>query len=369
MKYVKSMFVVLLLFSYSFSQEIDERQSCYFNPFYEIPIINTRLKIDSIMNANKIPGLSIAVGNNEKILWAEGFGFADIENDVQVKINSKFRIGSISKVFSALATAKLYEEELLDLDKDIRTYIPYFPEKKYMITVRQLAGHTAGIRHYNNKKGEFFSRKKYDDLKDAISIFKDDSLLFKPETKYFYTTYGFNLIGAVIEAASNLDFVTYLETNIFKPFKMFNTCADFNEDIINNRVEFYSVENDTLKNAYYVDNSNKMPGGGFMSTPLDIVKMGIRILSSDFFKKETLNLMFTSQKLKNGKDTGYGIGWFITKDTKGRKIVHHTGSSVGGRSIVLMYPEKSVILAMAANINFRLDKKVFFNIASQFIKE
>jgi serine beta-lactamase-like protein LACTB, mitochondrial len=364
-----ALFALLLVGITAFAQKIDENSVKFVAPKFEKTISKAEILMDSIKASQKIPGFSIAVGVGDKIIWAEGFGSASVELQVPVKINTKFRVGSISKTFTGLAIGKLKDENKIDLDLPIQTYVPSFPRKRYGINIRQLAGHIAGIRHYNYLKNEYTSNVHYKNVAESLNIFKFDTLLFRPGTKYFYSTYGYVLLSAAIEGASKQNFLQYMDSNIFKPLEMNNTVADFKDSLIMNRTHFYLLSNGVLYNAPIVDNSNKWGGGGFLSAPIDIVKMGLALVNDKFLERETSELLFTSQKLVNGGETNYGIGWRIGKDAKGRKIVNHSGTSIGGKAYVLIYPQEKIIVAIAANVTANFDEKMLLKIAAYFLPE
>lgn len=305
--------------------------------------------IDSLRVSQQIPGISICVGNKEKIVWAKGFGLADIENEVPVSIYSMFRVGSVSKVMTSLAVGRLYQQGKLDLDAPVQKYLPDFPEKKYSFTSRQLAAHTAGIRHYS-LKDPYAIPKRYKSVKEGLSIFSEDSLLFKPGTAYNYSTYGFNLLSAVLEVAAGNDFLSYMRDSIFIPIGMKHTSPDYSDSIIKGRVRFYEKgKNGTTVNAMLVDNSYKWAGGGFLSTPVDLVTMVRSVLNNQILTKETVDLLFTEQKLEDNTNTHVGIAWRIDQNQEGVRFIHHGGQIDGGRTFVFFYPESGYIFAIAAN--------------------
>lgn len=310
----------------------------------------TRYVIDSLQVKQDIPGISVCVGNKEKILWAHGFGFADLENKVKVTTASRFRVGSVSKMLTVLAVGWLYQQGKLDLDAPVQKYVPAFPEKTYPITTRQLAGHIAGVRHYR-KTDPVFTPKRYTSIAEGLSIFKTDTLLFKPGTGYAYSSYGYNLISAVIEGVSSIDFLTYMKDSIFLPAGLTNTAPDYSDSIVPARVRFYEHSKGKLVNADLVDNSYKWAGGGFVSTPTDLVNMGRLLLNHTMLNEKTVDEMFASQHLENGKATNVGIGWRSGTDSKGRKIIHHGGLIEGGRTFVLIYPNDNLIFAITANMS------------------
>lgn len=298
---------------------------------------------------SNISGFSVTVGSEGQIVWSGGFGFADLEQMVPINpAETKFRVGSTAKSMTAMAVGQLHEKNILDLDKIIQTYIPEFPEKRGPITTRMLAGHLAGIRHYKND-AEWFSAVHYDSVIDALEIFSDDPLLYYPGTEFSYSTYGYNLISAIIEGASGQEYISYMAENVFDPIGMKDTVPDHVAPIIANRSRYYSSVEGKLVNTPWVDNSNKWAGGGFLSTTDDLVRFGIAHLSGRFLTNETIQMLWTSQVTADGEATGYGIGWFIEVDSNGRTVIKHTGGSVGGVTVLRIYPDYELVIAIVTN--------------------
>jgi CubicO group peptidase (beta-lactamase class C family) len=347
---MKIIITVTLLFSFcTISAQSNKSKQIVSDKAYKKAIQAAEKYLDSLHANQHIPGLSVCVGTRDKILWAEGFGYADLENKIPVNIHSAFRLGSVSKVLTSLAAGKLYQQGKLNLDAPVQQYLPYFPEKKYPVTARQLAGHTAGIRHYRITD-PLATPKRYTTIKDGISIFINDSLMFKPGTSYMYSSYGYNLLSAVIEAAAEKDFLSYMRDSIFLPLGMKNTFPDYSDSIIPGRVRFYeNLKTGEIINAALVDNSYKWAGGGFLSTPSDLVNMMRSLINHQMLDRKTVELMFTDQKLENGTSTHVGIAWRINETKKGTKYIHHGGLSDGARSFVFFYPESCYIVAITAN--------------------
>jgi serine beta-lactamase-like protein LACTB len=299
---------------------------------------------------DEFPGLSVAVALDGRIVWAEGFGWADLEQKVPVRPASRFRVGSVSKPFTAALLALLVEEGSIDLDAPVQRYLPAFPEKEYPVTTRQLAGHLAGIRHY--EEGEFLSSRHYETVREGLEMFQDDPLLFEPGTRYSYSSYGFNLISAVIEGATGGTFLDLMQERVFDPLGMRHTAADENAYIVPDRVRPYVVDDEgRFANAPYVDNSYKWAGGGFLSTAEDLVRFGLAHRAPGFLRAETLALLQTSQKTSDGEETDYGIGWSVDTDEQGRRCVGHGGGSVGGRTAFCIYPDQGLVIAMVTNLS------------------
>lgn len=341
----------LLFCSFFIFAQSDDWNKVFVDKGYRKAIAAAQKYVDSLRNSQHIPGISICVGTRDKILWAQGFGYADLENRSPVTINSVFRLGSVSKLLTSLAVGRLYQQGKLNLDAPIQQYLPDFPEKKYSFTTRQLAGHTAGIRHYI-KADNLIAPKYYKSVQESLTIFKNDSLIFKPGTAYSYSSFGYNLLSAVLEAAAQKDFLSYMRDSILLPLGLRHTFADYNDSIIPCRVRFYEPNKDgTVRNSDYVDNSYKWAGGGFLSSTMDLVNMVRGLITYKLLDPKTVELLFTSQKLENGKSTNVGIAWRINETKTGVKFIHHGGAIDGGRSFVFFYPESGYIFAITANIS------------------
>jgi CubicO group peptidase (beta-lactamase class C family) len=323
-----------------------------------------------LAGAKKIPGLSIAVGRNGTVIWSEGFGLADIEKGVPVTPLTRFRLGSVSKILTAGGIARLVEDGKLDLDAPVQRYVPAFPAKPWPITTRQLAGHIGGIRHYaKDFAGPLKHKPHYASVAQGLTIFANDPLLFEPGTKYAYSSYGWNLISAVIEGAGGEEFLAYMQRAVFEPLGVRSLTADHVDRIIPHRTSFYARSRDGgLQNAAYSDNSYKWAGGGFLGTAEDLVRFGSAHLQPGFFNQSTLDLLFTSQTLSSGKPTGVGIAWRIGVDANGRRILHHGGSLDGGRAMLMMFPESGIVVAMLANIYADFGEKDAIRIGEIFTK-
>jgi CubicO group peptidase (beta-lactamase class C family) len=317
---------------------------------WKAPTDSARAWIRAFREGRHIPGVSVAVGVQGEIVWSEGFGFANLEHRVPVTPATRFRIGSISKSLTAVAIGQLYEQGRLDLDAEVQRYVPSFPGKRWPITLRQVAGHIAGIRHYRGD--ENLSYKRYPTVRSGLDIFDDDSLLFEPGTRYSYSSYGWNLLSAVVEAAGGEDFLAYMGRHVFAPAGMRSTVADFVDSLIPDRTGFYEVQDGgRVVNAPAVDNSYKWAGGGFLSTPEDLVRFAFAHFRPGLMQPETIALLWTSQLLKSGERTNYGIGWNTRLDERGHRLVSHSGGSVGGNSLLLIHPESQVVVAIVANVS------------------
>ena len=311
------------------------------------------------------PGIAIAVSVDGETVWSEGFGYANLEHRVPMWPSVKFRVGSVSKSMTAAAVATLVEAGRLDLDAPIQRYVPSFPEKPHPITTRQLGGHLAGIRAYEGD--ENFIRDPYPTVLAALEIFQDDPLLHPPGTAFSYTSYGFNLISAVVEGASGQPFLSYMRDAVLGPLGMRETLADFVTPIVPGRTSYY-VRNDAghVVNAPFVNNSYKWAGGGFLSTTEDVLRFANAHLGDDYLSDSSRDLLFTEQQTRDGQGVGYGFGWFIQRDAGGRRLLSHSGGSVGGTSLMIMQPETRVVVVGLINLT-RANNGVLREVLRRFI--
>ncbi|MFQ6046360.1 MAG: serine hydrolase domain-containing protein, partial [Gemmatimonadales bacterium] len=335
---------------------------------YEDAIRQARLAIDSLMRANNVPGVSIAVSVGGQVVWSEGFGYANVEQQTPVTPTTKFRIGSISKPLTAAAMGLLYERGKLDLDAPVQRYVPQFPEKaKGTITPRLLAGHLAGVRHYLPDGSDNFLTKRYENVEDALEIFADDTLNFVPGSKYQYSSYGWNLLSVVVQSAAGERYLDYMRENVFRPLGMRNTVADHTDSIIVGRTGFYvRTPGGFVVNAPYVDNSYKWAGGGFLSTPEDLLRFAHAHMYGGLLKRETVELWWTPQVTTTGDTTSYGIGW-SSGEWEGHRWVGHGGGSVGGNCRLVIFPAEKVVVAITTNITGAGLRRIPERIAGMFM--
>ena len=306
-------------------------------------------KIRDYVESAGLVGVTVSVAKNGVLVFSQGFGYSSIENKVPVDPSkTKFRIGSVSKTLTASAAGKLMAEGKLDLDAPVREYVRSFPEKRYPVTTRLVAGHIAGVRHYRGM--EFMSSKHYHSVLEGLNIFKNDPLLSEPGEQFVYSSHAWNLVSAVVESAADQDFLDYMQEAVFDPLDMTNTIADHFDSLIDYRSDYYIVNNGITLNENFVDNSYKWAGGGFLSTSEDLVKYGIAHLGDQYLSREIIEELWTPQKLNNGEMTEYGVGW-RSLDKHGKLWVGHGGGSVGGTTSFGMFPEEELVVVVICNVS------------------
>ncbi|MBT8472615.1 MAG: beta-lactamase family protein, partial [Marinicaulis sp.] len=302
----------------------------------------------SAREQSQAPALSVAVLKGDEIIWSEAFGKADLENNVDATSRTKFRLASISKVLTASLAARLVDDAIIDLDADIRDTLPNFPDKGAKITLRHLFAHLGGIRHYQAKDFDFdqpggmIDTRPYFDHASILAIFADDPLIAAPGEKFQYTTFGFTLIGLVLEKATGKDYIKLLDEYVLTPAGAETILIDDIFSIIPDRAAPYDpIENfdgmlppemGPIVNSFFLNSAYKRAGGGMIGTPEDLVRYAALHFEPGFLSADIYEQMFTSQKNKAGEDIGYGLGWRIDETRDGRVYYHHRGTQAGARS-------------------------------------
>ena len=313
-------------------------------------IQESRAAIAQFLGESETPGLSVAVHLGGELVWAEGFGLANVELNVPVATDTLFRIGSISKPLTSAAVGLLHERGRLDLDAPVQTYVPSFPEKAHPITTRQLGGHLSGLPHYGPE--DYQNLVPYAGVVEALDKFKDRPLLFRPGERYSYSSFGFNLISAVVEGAAEEPFLDFMHDEVFAPLGMEHTVADAYRTIVPNRTGFYELnEEGRLGNAPFTDNSDVWAGGGFLSTPTDLVTFAHGILEGDLIAPATREVLFTSMSTADGEQTGYGLGWRVRRNAAGELTVSHAGGHYGASAELVASTGQRLVIAVTANMS------------------
>ena len=325
------------------------------------------------LTEQNLPGLSVAVGADGNIVWAEGFGFADLETRVPVAPQMRFRIAEVSKPLTSIAVGRLLERHKLNLDDEIQTYVPTFPKKQWPVTLRQLMGHVSGIR---NDAGDEESLEPCERTLDALKRFADEPLRFEPGTRSNPSSYGWILVSAAVEAAAGEPFFAYMRTKIFEPLGMEDTRSDSSTENVLDRATFYYPRfgGDTRYGPESVregDQTCWAGAGAFLSTPSDLVRFGLAVDSGTVLQPATLETLQSAQRLNSGEDTGYGLGWKLETlglaGTPSRMVGHGTKADfIGGTTYLMTFPDRGLVVAVATNISFADTKSIALGIAQAF---
>ena len=330
----------------------------------------------SLLEQN-LPGVSVAVGVGKDLVWAEGFGYADLEKRTSVTPETRFRVGDASIALTSAAVGMLLEKNKLNLDVDIQRYVPSFPEKQWPVTLRELMGHLAGIR--NDEGDEEPLEVQCDHTVDGLQRFASAPLRFEPGTKYRYSSYGWILVSAAVEGAAGEPFFTFMRTRIFEPLGMTATRPEAWKEAIPDRATFYfpRFAGDTKygpEPAREGDQSCFAGAGGFLSTPSDLVRFGTAVRSGTLLQPATVDILQTSQRVPSGDETGYGLGWKLeTVELAGkpaRMAGHGTKTDFIGTTTYLMtIPERGIVVAAMSNTSFADMKSIALKVAQTFAEQ
>jgi len=328
--------------------------------------------------------LQIAVGRKDKIIFSNAYGLADIENNVSAKPQTKYRIASISKWFTASAAMSLVESGTLDLNEPIQKYCPQYPLKSNTITTKQLLTHTSGIRHYADydallsnassddertdiEKKRFIDQlgryTRYTEVVTPLNNFKEDPLLFTPGTNWKYTSYGFRTLACVLQGAAKKTYREIMEDLIFSPVAMNNTVDDDAWAIIPHRASGYRLnQNKQLRRANMRDVSENLPAGGHLSTATDLILFAQAFSNNQVISEKTKSLMISpfsqnevnTAHLASWRDAipskyHYGMGVMLFPNDE-QSWFGHTGQQAGSSSIVFVIPEHDISVAVLTNI-------------------
>ena len=284
-----------------------------------------------------MPGLTLAVSKEGQLIYEKAFGFADVDHNKLMSNDTRIRVASVSKVITATALGKLISDGLLDIDKPIGHYVQYLDKKYKNLTIRHLAGHTSGVPH--RPKGRKHGNTNLMSIKSSAMLSTGD-LKFEPNDSYEYSTHGYNLIAAVIEAVGNKPFTQYLDEEIFGPLKMNSTKAEDLMMLDDLDSKIYYLKNDKLlEDKKPKSGSFKLAGAGFRSTASDLVKM-MNAYNSNIISSDVVGQLFESNTLNNGEKTNVGIGWRKSIDAFGYEVIEHAGSWNGARSVLVHYPNE-----------------------------
>ena len=332
---------------------------------------------DALVEQN-LPGLSVAVGVGGDIVWAEGFGWADLEKRVQVAPETRFRIGTTSIALTSAAVGLLLEKNRLVLDDKIQTYAPEILEKDWPVTLRQLMGHVAGVADDGGEQGPLFQHHCARAV-EALPILSgfERQLRFSPGTQFLETSYGWIMVSAAVEAAAGEPIAVFMQKEVFEPLGMRETIADSTTEQIPDRATSYFPRfmaaprygAQVVNNADY---SCFAGAGVFLSTPSDLVRFGMAINGGKLLQPATVQLLQTPQQLPSGQGTGYGLGWRVEDVVLAGKQTRSAGyeGRVTGRSAVSFntFPDRGIAVAVITNMTYADPSSLAMRIAQSFAR-
>lgn len=308
--------------------------------------------IDSILNANfpeDGPGGVLLVAKDGKAIYKKAFGMASIELNVKNSPEMSFRIGSVSKQFASVAILQLVEANKIELNDDIRKYLPDYNSHGRTITVSQILTHTSGIPSYTENPE--FSKDMFNDKskKELIDSFMNDSLLFEPGTDWSYSNSGYVLAGRIVESVSGMDFNEYLQERIFDPLKMTSTYIGTYDKILPNTAYGYeSAGNGEYKPATYLSWSWPYAAGAIISSVDDMLKWDNALYTNKLIGKNSKSKAWAPAILKDGRLTNYGYGWGVST-YENKRFIAHGGGINGFLTMGIRIPEERLYVILLTN--------------------
>ena len=315
---------------------------------YANAISESRAAVREMMQRGSVPGVSVAVAVKGKVVWVEGFGYADIEQMVPVTPDTKFGIGSITKSLTMALFARLKEQGLVDFDSPVESYIPTFPHKGSGISARLIAGHLSGLDDSFSSANTYTSTH-FNSTSESLEHILKEPLKHRPNEQHFYTTGPYTIIAGIIEKGGKQDFLAAMDEHVIRPLGLKNTVPNDRRKIILNRTSFYVRDENETVNAPYFDPSFKWAGAGYLSTAVDVAGFGAALLRPGFLKQETIDELFRPLHTRTGEDTGFGLGWRVGADKKNRRIIHQPGGGPGISCWIVLYPEHDLVVSILSN--------------------
>lgn len=364
-------------------------------PAYQNAIDKATRQLTVIGKETDFPSFSVAVGHQGKLIWSAAVGYQDIDQRIPATPKTQYRIGSTSKAVTTTGVARAVDQGLLALDAMIGDTITNWPKKKWNFSMRQLLSHTAGVGNYRDfgfasAKYTICNCYEFKTAAEGIKVFNRYDLLYEPGTSFAYSTFDINLASIVLEQAANTPFLEYLDQEVFTPLGMQDTYGDHDQPKTEHFATFYETrdgyyrEYRSFEQRYDVNLSYKWAGGGIISTPTDLVKMGLAYLQDDaFISHDTKRAFWTPQKLNNGEVNvqDYALGWrsylSFEKDLllDGQTpiwMVHHGGVSKGSQNFLAVFPNYDLVIDVSINTNvesFSSLSRQLYTIANYFLTQ
>ncbi len=305
--------------------------------------------VQKSMQSRQVPGVSVAVVKDGKVVLAKGYGFSDVEKSIKATEHTVYQLASVTKPFTAMAVLMLAEDGKLSLDGKIADILPGLPAAWAPVTVRHLLSHTSGIKSYTDVFGE----QKVPDSRvftneGILALVTDAPLQFAPGEKYAYSNTGYYLLGMIIEKVSGKPYATVLAERIFTPLGMTSTGLDDYADTRPVRAKGYATGNGQTTPAEHTHPSQPFSAGALVSTVADLAKWDTALASRKLLKPASYDAMWTPMRLNDGKPSTYGLGWQI-EPFRTRPRHAHGGGISGFSTFLARYPDDKVTVVVLTN--------------------
>jgi CubicO group peptidase (beta-lactamase class C family) len=321
-------------------------------------------KLDSVLKKNfqpKEPGIAVLVAKKGKVVYREAFGSANLELDVPLKADMVFKIGSITKQFTATGILQLVEQGKISLQDSIQKFVPDFPSKGHTVTIEHMLTHTSGLKDFMTIDHPDIYIERHDVApKTIIDHFKNAPLEFEPGTKYNYSNSNYALLGFIIEKASGKTYYQYMKENVLDRAGLKNTSYARESEIVPGRVTGYTRDKGFYENTYYQTLSLGFGAGDLLSTLDDLFAWNKALMENKLVKNELQQKAFTPYRLKDSSLTTYGYG-LLLDSVYGRRAIWHAGQVSGFISFELYFPAEDVYVALFTNVKSGEDQTAFSN--------
>ena len=332
---------------------------------YKKSIVEAYQKLAVFKTINYIPGLTVAVSIDNQTIWADGFGYSNVELKTKASPTHKFRIGQVSEVITALTTAKLSEEGKFSFDQPVSEILPELSTKTSNYSIYQLGTHSSGLRAESEPAGKGSSKS----LDELIPTFVNEDMLYETGAGVSHSELGYDLIGYLIQKTTNQTFDKAVKKTLLDTLKMANTSPDHPYVIVDDKANTYDY--DFLAQpitAEHLDLRAKVASAGYLSSVADLVKLGNSLIYPGFLKQETLTRITSQFTTKSGQKSQFGFGVIVSKDNDGNTFIGQQGKVNGGVCALLIYPDDKLVVAISANIGNNSWELPIFETASIFQK-
>lgn len=296
----------------------------------------------------KAASCAVGVVKDGHLVLARGYGFADLENGVPATAETVYRLGSITKQFTAMAIMQLVEEGKLSVDDELTKFLPDYPTGGRKITVRHLLNHTSGIKDYTRTRDFNLAEKQHYSHDEMLALFKDEPFDFEPGAKWGYSNSGYYLLGMIIEKTSGKKFEQFLQERIFKPLGMSSTRYGHSPTLIRHRATGYKYFFGQLTNDAPISMDRPFAAGGLVSTVLDLIKWHQALEEGALVSSASYEAMYRPAELTGGVTRPYGFGWQLG-ELAGHRVIRHGGGINGFSTMIARYPDERLAVIVLSN--------------------
>ncbi len=295
-------------------------------------------------------GVAVAVRHHGKLIHCQGYGLANVEWGLPIDADTVFRIGSITKQFTAAAIMKLAEEGALESDDPIERHLPDYPVNGRRITIRHLLTHTSGIKSYTGLPNIMAEQARLDrSVPEVIAVFKDLPLDFEPGEQFLYNNSGYFLLGAIIERLSGKDYATFLHDAFFGPLGIESTRYLLDSTITPRRAAGYELRRGALANASPLSMTWPHAAGALGSTVNDLLRWEAALRQGEVVSPASYAEMTTPGRLNSGGAIAYGFGLGMLRYRE-RPVVGHAGGINGFVTNLVHFPDEDLTIVVLSNL-------------------